>query len=134
MKSIILSALTLACILTLATGLHAEDGYIVAHVDQEFVAAGKTFPAGTYTFFTDLQSRSLMIRNSEGNASAFVVATSFDGRTPDHAYLRLERIDGVSYLSEIATPLGVYTLASPHVQMKEAKAKQRDTFSSAGTN
>jgi len=58
----------------------------------------------------------------------------FDGAAPERAHLTLQRVEGVSYLSEIATPSGVYTLAPPRVLTKFAKVKAADAVSSSGTN
>lgn len=135
MKKFVLSALTITCLFALTTGLRAQDGAIVAHVDQEFVAAGTTFPAGTYRFTSDSPgSRFVSIRNLDEVSTAYVLPMTFEGTAAEQAHLTLQRVDGVSYLSEIATPLGVYTLASPRALTKLAKAKERDAISSSGTN
>jgi hypothetical protein len=135
MKKFVLFALTLTCLFALTTGLRAEEAAIVAHVDQEFVAGGATFPAGTYRFDPDTPgSRFVTIRNLDGDSSAIALAMIFDGAAPDHVHLTLKQADGVSYLSEIATPLGVYTLAVPRPLTKFAKAKERDGMSASGSN
>jgi hypothetical protein len=132
MKNFVLSALTVLFALT--TGLRAQDSAIVAHVDHEFVAAGKTFPAGTYRFVPDVNFQFLTVRNNDGGASAFVIPMIFESTSAEHEHLTLERVAGVSYLSEIATPVGVYTLAVPRVSTRLAKQKEQDVTSSAGTN
>ena len=135
MKKFVLSALTITCLFALTTGLRAQDGAVVAHVDREFVASGKTFSGGTYRFVPDSPgSRFVSIRNVEGDSSAIVLSMIFEGATPDHAHLTLQQVDGVTYLSSIATPFGTYTLASPRALTKLAKAKEHDSMSSTGTN
>ena len=135
MKKFVLSALTVACLFALTTGLRADDGAIVAHVDQEFVAAGKTLPRGTYRFAPDFPgSRFVTIHRMDGDSTVFVLSMIFDGAAPERAHLTLQRVEGVSYLSEIATPFGVYTLAPPRALAKFAKVKERDALSSSGTN
>jgi hypothetical protein len=135
MKKFVLSALTLACLFVLTTGLRADDGAIVAHVDQEFVVAGQTFPAGTYRFAPDSpSSRFVTISNKEGDSTAIVLPIMFDGAAPEHSRLLLQQVDGRNYLSEIATPLGVYTLAPPQALTKFAKAKEHEAMSASGTN
>lgn len=135
MKKFVLSALTITCLFALTTGLRAQDGVVVAQVDREFVAAGKTFPAGTYRFATDSPStRFLSIHNVGDVTTAYVIPMSFEGATPDHAHLVFKQVDGVNYLSSIATPLGTYNLASPRALTKVAKAKEHDAMSSSGTN
>ena len=134
MKKLVFCVLTLACLSALATGLRADDGAIVANVDQDFVAAGKTFPAGTYRFAPDSPGSGFVtIRNQEGDSTAVVLPIVYDSSAPKRAHLLLRRVDGVNYLSEIATPLGVYTLASPRASKVE-EAKEHAAMSSAGTN
>ena len=134
MKKLVFCALTLACLSALATGLRADDGAIVANVDQDFVAAGKTFPAGTYRFAPDSPgSRFVTIRNHEGDSTAVVLPIVYDASAPQRAHLLLRRVDGVNYLSEIATPLGVFTLATTR-KLEQIEAKDRDAMSSTGTN
>jgi len=135
MTKFVFSALAITLLLALATGLRADDGAIVAHVDQEFVAAGKTLPPGTYRFAPDFPgSRFVTIRSMDGESTIFVLSVIFDGAAPERAHLTLQRVEGVSYLSEIATPSGVYTLAPPRVLTKFAKVKAADAVSSSGTN
>jgi hypothetical protein len=136
MKKFILSALTVACLFALTTGLRADDGAIVARLDQDFVVAGKTFPAGTYRFAPDSPgSRFVTIRGVDGDSTAVALSIVFDGTSAEHAHLTLQEVQGVNYLSEIATPLGVYTLAAPRSLTKFAKEKEHDSMmSSTGTN
>ncbi len=135
MKKYVLSALTLASVFALTTGLRADDGTVIAHVDQEFVAAGKTFPAGTYKFVLDLPgSRTLTIRGDQADAGAMLLPMTFDGAAVEQAHVTFQRVGDVNYLSEIATPIGVYTLAPPRALTKLAKAKDHDAMSPSGTN
>ncbi len=136
MKKFVLSALTVVCLFALTTGLRADDGAIVARLDQDFVVAGKTFPAGTYRFAPDSPgSRFVTIRNAEGDSTAVALSIVFDGTTAQPSHLTLREVQGVNYLSEIATPLGVYTLAAPRPLTKSAREKESDSMlSSTGTN
>jgi hypothetical protein len=134
MKKSVLSALALTGLLALTTGLRADDRSIVANVDHEFVAAGKTFPAGTYSFGADFGSQYLTIRSNDGHGSALVLLMIFDGTAPEQEHLTFQRVAGANYLTEIATPSGVYTLAPPRVSTRVAKEKEHEAMSSAGTN
>jgi len=135
MKKLVLTALTITCLFALTTGLRADDDAIVAHIDQDFVAAGATFPAGTYRLAPESAgSRFVIIRNATGDSTAIVLPMIFDGAAPDHAHLTFQQVGGVNYLREIATPLGVFTLPAPRALTKYARTKDRDAMSSTGTN
>lgn len=135
MKKFVLSALTITCLFALTTGLRADDSAIVAHMDQEFVAAGQTFSPGTYRFSSDSAgSPFVTIRNVDGNSAAIVLSIVFDGSPIGHEHVTFQRVGDVNYLSEIATQLGVYTLAQPRGLNKLAKAKNHDAMSASGTN
>jgi len=136
MKKYALIATTVTCLFALTTGLRADDGVIVAHVDQEFVAAGKTFSAGTYRFAPELESGFVAIRNLDGRDSTTMLLPMFEGAASagEHSHLTFQRVEGTSYLSQIATRRGVYSLASPKASTKLVKAKERDRMSASGTN
>lgn len=135
MKKYVLIALTFTCLFALTTGLRAEDGIIVAHVDQEFVVAGQRFSAGTYRFAPDFpESGYVTMRNLDKESTTLLLPMILDSSAPVRSHLLLERVDGVSYLSEIATPRGVYTLTSGRELNKLAKEKERNRLSQSGTN
>lgn len=135
MKKYALIALTLTCVFAFATGLRADDGIIVAHVDQEFVVAGKTFSPGTYRFAPEFPgSGYVTMRNIEGDSAAMLLPMIFEHAASKHSHLILQRVDGVSYLSQVATPRGVYTLTSREALNKLAKSKEQDRLAQSGTN
>lgn len=133
MKKFVLTALALAGLLALATGLRADDRDLVAHIDHEFVAAGQTFPAGTYRFVPESTSQFLTIR-SNGRASVFVIPMVFEGSAQGLEHVAFQRLGGVNYLSEVATPFGVYTLAVPRESTRLARGKAHGATSSAVEN
>jgi len=134
MKKLVLSLFALACVFTLTTGLHAQERATIAHIDEAFVVDGQTFEAGTYEFVPDSPgSRLLTIRSKDGASARFVLATTFDGASPDRIHVTFRRVDGVNYLSEIASADGVYTLA-PSRTLMVAKANDRSGSASLGTN
>jgi hypothetical protein len=112
-----------------------EEGKVVAKVPYEFVAGGKTLPAGTYTITrVSPETRILEIRSNETfQDSAFLLPISSDAAV-DHAELTLESVGDTYYLSRVATSAGVYTLPTPKAATTAAKVKHRDAMSSAGTN
>jgi hypothetical protein len=121
----------------LSAGAHAqEEGKVVAKIAYEFVAGGKTLPAGTYTItrVSPETQPTLQIRNQETlQDSAFLLPISSDAAV-DHAGLSLERVGDTYYLSRVATTAGVYTLPMPKAATTAAKVKQHDAMPSAGTN
>ena len=131
MKNFVLSGLTLTFLFALTTGLWANDT-IVARVDQEFVVAGKTLPAGTYEFVSAHGSPGLTIHRKNGHASTIVFPTFFEDTTHEHEHLTLQQVAGVSYLREIATRDGVYVLTLPRESMI-AKTQEHDAMSPTGT-
>ena len=55
MKKYLLGALiTLTGLFVLAAGVQAATGDVVVHINQDFVAGGKAFPAGTYKVLQDV--------------------------------------------------------------------------------
>ena len=130
------SIVLLALINLLGLSAGAQENKVVAKVPYEFVAAGKTLPAGTYTIsqVSAETQRVLEIRNNETpQDSAFLLPISSDAAV-DHAELNLQHVGDAYYLSRIATLGGVYNLAIPKAATGVAQVKQHDGVSSAGTN
>jgi hypothetical protein len=137
MKKHLLGALiTLIGLFALVAGVRAETGDVVVHIKQDFIAAGKAFPAGTYRVLQGSPGRvpSLILRGEQPGASAFLSPTIHDASVPDRLEVKLTRVGDVYYLSEVDTELGAYALAQPQVVTRTAKAKEHDTMSSSGTN
>jgi hypothetical protein len=123
-------------LLALSVGAQAQQGNkVVAKVPYEFVAGGKTFPAGTYTItrVSPETQRVLEIRNNEtlGDSALLLPISSTDAL--DHVELSFERVEDTYYLSRVATPAGVYSLRTPQAMSKVAIKKQNGAISSAGT-
>jgi hypothetical protein len=137
MKKYLLGALiTLTGLFALAAGAQAETGDVVVHIKQNFVAGGKAFPAGTYKVLQGFPetAQALILRGDQPGASAFLIPTTHDASLPERLEVKLTRVGDVYYLSEVATELGVYTLAPPQVVTRTAKAKDDGTMSSSGSN
>jgi hypothetical protein len=121
----------------LSAGARAqEEDKVVAKIPYEFVAGGKTFPAGTYSVIrvSPETQRILEIRNNETlKDSAFILPISSDAAL-DRAELGFERVGDTYYLSRVATTAGVYNLSTPKSVSISAGAKQHDAMSAAGTN
>ena len=137
MKKHLLGALiTLIGLFALVAGVRAETGDVVVHIKQDFIAAGKAFPAGTYRVLQGSPGRvpSLILRGEQPGASAFLSPTIHDASVPDRLEVKLTRVGDVYYLSEVATEFGVYTLHAPGELMRTAKAKDHRTMAALGSN
>jgi hypothetical protein len=137
MKKYLLGTLvTFGCLLALAAGVQAEEGEVVVHLAQDFVAGGKMLPAGTYEVHRTLPEtgQALTLRNEESGESAFLVIATHDASSPDQPHVKLTQVGGVYYLSEVATELGVYTLPAPRELTRIAKAKVHQTTATSGGN
>ena len=121
----------------LSVGAQAqEEGKVVAKIPYQFVAGGRTLPAGTYTIarISSETLRTLEIRNKETpNDNALLQPIYSDGAV-DHAGLTLERVGHTYYLSQVATSAGAFTLPTPKAATTVARVKQHEAISSGGTN
>ena len=107
----ILSALTLF----LGLGVAANAGILydtVVTVPFEFVVAGKTLPAGTYTVssFSDDKFDGLILNNYDTHTSVIVRANEIEGAATDKPEVSFERTGEQNYLSTIQTRHEVYNI------------------------
>jgi hypothetical protein len=134
MKKFLLGTLIVfGSLFTLSSGAAAQNGVVKMHLPQEFVAGGKTFPAGTYTAFEGPSQTGLVLTLRSDDGTTFVLSTTRDGDFPGKASVRLERVGNVYYLSQIVTPLGTYSFAVPQGLTRIAKAKSQDSTAAGGT-
>jgi hypothetical protein len=112
---------------------HAE---VNVNIPYEFVVAGRTLPAGTYTVsrLSDDRLAGLSIVSVEHRSDVLVLANQFENRPTDDAKIRFERVGGMYYLSAIETLDGVYTLPLPHSALLMAKSAQTGNMSAGGTH
>jgi hypothetical protein len=137
MKKYLLGTLVaVTCLFALAARVQAEEGDVVVHITQDFLAGGKMLPAGTYAVHRTLPEtgQALMLRGEESGESAFLVIATHDASLPDRPHVKLTQVEEVYYLSEVATELGVYTLPAPRELTRIAKAKGHQTTATAGGN
>ena len=100
----------------LAAGANAETHReVIVKIPYEFVVAGRTLPAGTYTVsrLSDDRSAGLMIASYEQRSGALVLANQFENRSAGDPKVRFERLGGTYLLHTIETLDGVYTLSLP---------------------
>src|SRR5271167_2284119 len=134
-KSCLTVVLTLTCLLGWGSTARAQDAdKVVTKVPFEFVAGGRTLPAGTYSVCrVHSQLNSGLVILGYDN-SAFLSPIVFDGAPTEHAKLSFERVGDKYFLSKVETPAGVYTIRTPRAMTKLAQIKDHDNGSSAGTN
>jgi hypothetical protein len=133
-KSYFVAVLTLTCLLGLGGSSRAQDASrIVVHVPFDFVAAGETLPAGTYSVNRVSDSQpGLLIRSDD--KGALLLAIVFDGAAAEKAKLAFQHVGDKYFLSKVETPAGIYTIGTPRVMTKVAQTTGQGTLSSSGTN
>lgn len=128
--------LTLICCIGLAEGARAmEKREVTVTVPYEFVAGGKTLPAGTYTVSrVSFEQGELSISSYENRSGVLVLPIEFDDQLAGDPKLIFEQIGDRRVLSKIETLYGVYTLPEPRSANIVAGAKQQQGMSASGTN
>jgi hypothetical protein len=135
--------LTLSCLLGLGLSAHAQDlDKIAANVPFDFVAGGKTLPAGTYSVsrVSPETNPTLVIRSSNDD-SVFVIpmfvdryAAPVNGSTATQAGLSFEHVGDKYFLSQVETLGGVYALRTPRPMTQVAQMKDHGNGSPSGSN
>ena len=121
----------------LAAGAKAETHpEVIVKIPYEFVAGGRTLPAGTYTVsrLSDDRRGSLSIVSYEQRSSVLVIPNQFENRPADGAKISLERVGGMYFLRSIETLDGVYSLPLPRSALLMAKSAHTDSMSASGTH
>lgn len=109
---------------------------IIVKIPYEFVAAGRTLPAGTYTVsrLSDSRLAGLTISSYEQRSSVIVFANQFENHPADDAKIGLEKVGGMYFLRSIQTVDGVYTMPLPRSALMMAKSAQTGATSASGTH
>ena len=121
----------------LAAGAKAENHReVIVTIPYEFVVAGRTLPAGTYTVsrLSDDRLAGLSISSYEQRSGVLVLANQFENRPSGDTKILLERAGNMYYLSSIKTLDGVYTLPLPRSAVLMAKSAHTDGMSASGTH
>jgi hypothetical protein len=134
-RSYLAAVLTLTCLLGVVISARAQDTEGVrVKVPFEFVAGGKTLPAGTYTVSRlSLEAYSGIAISSYGHG-VIVLPIAVDGTPAGQPKLSFEHVGDKYFLSEADTLGGIYTFALPRSMVALAQAKDQGTVSSSGTN
>jgi len=109
---------------------------VVMTVPYEFVASGKTLPAGTYTVTRVSEDRfsGLIISSYENRSSVVVMPNEFKSYPADNIKVSFQQIGDVHFLSRIETANGAYNIPVPHSATVAAGVKQHGDMSASGTN
>jgi hypothetical protein len=134
-KQYLTAVLALVCLLGLGVVAQAQESEVITKVPFDFVAGGKTLPAGTYSVnrVSTLWDSHLIINN--GDSAAFVLPIAFDSdSSAGQALLSFERVGDTYFLSKVKTPAGVYTIGTSRALSTTAQKKTHQSISSSGTN
>ncbi len=129
--------LALASFLALGVGAEAQvQREVVVVVPFEFVAAGTTLPAGTYTVsrVSEAGLSGLALSSYENRSSAFVIPSQFESYPAGDAKLGFKQIGDAHFLSNIETANGVYSIPVPRSNTAVARMKQHLGMPASGTN
>jgi len=101
-------------LLALATSLSAESALLNVNVPFAFVAGGSVMPAGTYTIEEPTMHGVLLLRGTQPNSTAMVLAVNGGPSNSTHAGVTFSRHGSEVVLSTVVVPGGpTYSLIAP---------------------
>jgi hypothetical protein len=101
-------------LLALATSLSAESTVINVNVPFAFVAGGSVMPAGAYTIEEPTIHGVLLLRGTQPNSTAMVLAVNGGPSNATHAGVTFSRRGSSVVLSTVVVPGGsTYSLVAP---------------------
>jgi hypothetical protein len=110
---------------------------VVVTLPFDFVASGKTLPAGTYTVsrISDNEPDELLLTNRDTRKSVLVHSIVVDSANADKPSVSFERVGQSRFLTKIETADYVYTIPVSRAAVTEAAMKTDAMRSSAsGSN
>jgi hypothetical protein len=113
---------------------------IVVNIPYEFVAAGKTLPAGTYRVnrISDNNKRGLVISSFENGVAVMVFSSEVADKTrPEQPSVTFQQVGDQHLLSKIQTAEHVFTIPLSRSTVLEAATKSHSGTSgsmSSGNN
>ena len=133
-----LSAFLGLAALAAATRGQAVD-QIIVNIPYEFVAAGKTLPAGTYTVkrATDTNTTELAITSFENRVGVLLLSSEVSPTREDKPALSFEHIGNQYFLSKIETADHIFTIpvsTKPPQVIAMQKQTTPSASSSSGSN
>ena len=132
-----LSALFAVAAFAVAARAQAVDQLIV-NIPYEFVAAGKTLPAGTYTIrrISDINNLELSLTSVENRTGVLLSSTVVEPNRDDKQALTFETVGDQHILSKIETADHVFTIpvSSKQAPVLAKNQASPSTGSSSGSN
>jgi hypothetical protein len=109
---------------------------IVVTVPYEFVAAGKTLPAGSYKVNRVSNSNVgvLVLTNIENRARAMVLATQVESNDTDKASVSFEQVGEEHFINRIETAEHSFTISVSRSETLEAAARSHIGTSASGSS
>ena len=104
--------LTLIGVLGLGVAAQAQTGKVVVDLPFEFVASGKTLPAGTYTLspVSDNAVDGLILSSYENHISLIVHPIETEKATAEKATVSFQQVGEQRFLNRIQTENTVYNI------------------------
>jgi hypothetical protein len=126
----------IAGLLALAAGARAQTGDVMIRINQDFIAGGKTFTAGTYKVYqgSPQTGQWLILRSKETGASVYLLPGTHDWTFSGQFEAKLTRAGNLYYLSEVVTELGIYTLPAPQALTQTAQKRDHDKMATSGSS
>jgi hypothetical protein len=109
---------------------------IVVHIPYEFVAAGKTLPAGTYRVnrVSGANEEALILSSFENGAGAIILSAQVENSSADKAQVTFEQVGSQHFLSKIETADHLFTFPISRSAILEAAAKSPSGTSAPGSS
>lgn len=136
MKKYARAIVAVTFLLGLSVAANAEiRGVVKVTLPFEFVANGKTLPAGIYTVkrFTQEPFDTLMLTSDNTGTSVFVHPVEMEEASDSTTRVSFHKVGDQRFLSAIETTDYVYNFSVSRSVILEAVAKQRDTVSASGS-
>ena len=121
----------------LAAGAEAQTRReAIVKVPYEFVVAGSTLPAGTYTInrLSDDRLAGLSIVSRKQRSGVLTLPNQFENHPVNNTKISLESVGGIYFLRSIDTPDGVYSFLLPNSALQMAKSAPTGNMSASGTH
>jgi hypothetical protein len=134
-KSYTFVVMAMICLFGMGSIASAQDPEIVVvSVPFEFVAAGRTMPAGTYRISRlSLDVHSGLIISGQGSGALVLPIAVDDASAPQPAALSFDRVGEKYILTKVETTDHAYTFAVPRGMTMSVQVKDRVNAVSAGS-
>lgn len=132
------ATILLTFIFLLGSGVSAEAELrdeVVVTIPYEFVAAGKTLPAGSYSVSRVSSDKfgGLVISSKENHSSVVVLPIEVESTATINSELSFQHVGEQYFLSKIQTASHVYSIAVSHSAIMEAATKSPNSMPASGS-